>query len=180
MNPSKSRLFAVAVACLLVASCSHDTSTRPAAGAAGDTHRTDHSQQHWVRDEQLRTVMAELSLRTREPWLRNVPDDPETPSRPREETFRDAASLAEGLASAAARIPESIQNRPMSEADRRGFASEAGNLRHSAQDLKAAAEQRRVEYMQRALDQINFSCIACHSRYRDFAGELNTQRASAN
>jgi hypothetical protein len=180
MCSTVSRLFVAALAGLLVASCRHDSITPSAAGPAAGTHPADRPHHHWVKDQQLRTVMAELSLRTRESWPRNPPDDPETPARPREETFREAASLAEGLASAAGGIPKFVQNQLMSETDRLGFANEANRLRDSALDLKAAAEQRRVEPMQRALDQINSACIACHSRYRDFAGELDTQRASAN
>jgi cytochrome c556 len=149
-------------------------------GATKDNRGVEGTQQHWVQDQQLRSVMAELSLRTRESWPRDVPADAEAPSRPSEESFRQASSLADGLASAAGRIPESIQNQPMSQTDRRGFASEASRLRDSALELKRAAEQQRLEPMQRALDQINSSCIACHSRYRDFAGELDTRRASAD
>jgi hypothetical protein len=33
--------------------------------------------------------------------------------------------------------------------------------------------------MQRAFDGINASCIACHSRFRDFAGQLDFGRAAA-
>ena len=134
--------------------------------------------QHWVQDQQLRTVMAELSLKTRESWPRGLPDDPEVPARPREETFRQAASLADDLASAAGRIPDSVAKLPLSEADRRGFSAEASRLHDNALRLKEAAGQRKLEPMQRALDQVNSSCIACHSKYRDFTGELNAQRAS--
>jgi len=178
MRLTKSPLFAAALAASLVASCRHDTSTETASTAPAKPTLVDRSQQHWVQDQQLRTVMAELSLRTRDSWPKDVPQDPESAARPPEETFRDAAALADALAAAAGRIPKSVANRPMSETDRHGFASEAARLHDSALDLKAAAEQRRVEPMQRALDQINSSCIACHSHYRDFTGELDTRRAS--
>jgi hypothetical protein len=180
MRPSRFGLIASAVVGLLVASCRHDGSTHPASGPGTKAGVADRSQPHWVQDQRLRTVMAELSLRTRDSWPRDVPQDPEEPAQPREETFRAAASLADALASAAGRIPKAVEHRPMSDTDRHGFASEAARLRDSATDLKAAAEQRRIEPMQRALDQINSSCIACHSRYRDFAGELDTRRAIAD
>jgi hypothetical protein len=178
MSTARSRLITAAAAALLVASCRHGATTRTAPDARAGRPLADRSQPHWIQDQQLRTVMSELSLRTRESWPQNVPDDPEALNRPRDETFREAASLADALASAADRIPKSVEKQPMSETDRHAFASEASRLRDNALDLKAAAEQRRVEPMQRALDQVNSSCIGCHSRFRDFAGELDTRRAS--
>jgi cytochrome c556 len=135
---------------------------------------------HWVQDQQLRTVMAELALRTRESWPQGLPEDTEEPTRPREQAFHEAAALPDGLAAAAGRIQKSVEKLPMGTDDRRGFSEEATRLRDSALALKEAANQRRIEPMQRALDRINSSCIGCHSRYRDFAGELETRRASAD
>ena len=65
-------------------------------------------------------------------------------------------------------------------ADREAFEAEAATLRRHAQDLEAAARSNNVERMQRTFDRINASCIGCHSRFRDFAGELDSQRTSAS
>ena len=46
-------------------------------------------------------------------------------------------------------------------------------------ELEAAAKEHKVEGMQRAFDGINASCIGCHSRFRDFAGQLDFGRAAA-
>jgi hypothetical protein len=179
---------------LSVASCRHDGGPSPGAGrrqgiqdlpaggtAAPRPAAPRPAPQHWVQNDQLRAVMGELSLRTRESWPKDLPEDPEA-SRPwdRGRAFGDAARLAEGLAEAADRIPLSVRDAPMSADDRRGFVAEARRLRESALQLRAAAGGRRLEPMQRSLDQINSACIACHSRYRDFAGELNTRKASAD
>jgi hypothetical protein len=173
-------------ALLSAASCRHGEGPSQGAGrqrqeppGSGATAAPRPAPQHWVQNDQLRTVMGELSLRTRESWPKDLPEDPEA-SRPwdRDRAFGDAARLAEGLAEAADRIPLSVQNAPMSQDDRRGFVAEARRLRESALQLKAAAGRRGLEPMQRSLDQINSACIACHSRYRDFAGELNTRKAS--
>ena len=59
------------------------------------------------------------------------------------------------------------------------FNAEAMNLRSHALDLERAARDHKVEQMQRALDGVNASCIACHSRFRDFAGQLDFGRAAA-
>jgi cytochrome c556 len=135
-----------------------------------------------VQDERLRAVMGEISEHTKR-WPAGVPDDPEVKqSRESEEaaeTFRDAAALADGLADAAERIPQAVHARPMDPGDRRGFTTEANRLRRQAVELKAAAEGRRVERMQRALDAISSTCVGCHGKYRDIAGELGPRKASA-
>ena len=38
---------------------------------------------------------------------------------------------------------------------------------------------RKVEQMQRALDQINTTCFACHSQYRDLSGDLDRESLKA-
>lgn len=137
---------------------------------------------HWVQDERLRAVMGQISEHTKR-WPAGVPDDPEVKqSRESEEAteaFRDAAALADGLADAAEKIPQAIRERPMDPVDRRGFTGEANRLRRQALELKSAAEGRRVERMQRALDAISSTCVGCHGKYRDFTGELGPRKASA-
>jgi hypothetical protein len=38
---------------------------------------------------------------------------------------------------------------------------------------------RKVEQMQQSLDALNATCISCHSRHRDFSGQLNMKQLSA-
>ena len=51
--------------------------------------------------------------------------------------------------------------------------------RAESRGLDLAIGINNVERMQRTFDRINASCIGCHSRFRDFAGQLDFQRASA-
>jgi cytochrome c556 len=136
--------------------------------------------QHWVQDERLRGVMAELSRQSAH-WPAGVPDDPESRNTDSETSaaFRDAAALADGLARAARDIPRAVADREMSAETRRGFKAAAERLRTQALALRDAARGRKVEPMQRALDGISSSCISCHSQYRDFTGELGPRKASA-
>jgi hypothetical protein len=163
------------VLALASASCRQSRDEIADEGASPDTMG-----KHWVQDERLRGVMAELSRQAAH-WPAGVPDDPESPaSDPETETtFRDAAQLADGLARAARDIPRAVADREMTPDDRRGFNAEARRLREQAVQLGQAARGRKVERMQRLLDGISSSCISCHSQYRDFAGELNTSRAAA-
>jgi hypothetical protein len=134
---------------------------------------------HWVQDERLRGVMAEISRQAGH-WPAGVPDDPESPGgADAARAFADAATLADGLARAARDIPRSVADREMTPETRRGFTAEARHLRDQAVQLKDAARGRQVERMQRLLDGISSSCISCHSQYRDFTGELGTRRAAA-
>ncbi len=134
---------------------------------------------HWIQDQRLRTVMSELSKRNPN-WPAGLAQDPETPGEAKPSQFNEVASLAGTLASAADRLPELAGVIKMSEADRRGFLAEAHTLRDQAVRLQDAAHERRTEQMQLQMDLINSTCISCHSRYRDFSGQLNTPKASAS
>ena len=152
-----------------VASCRRPGSSlkdEPGGGAASAGRLGD----HWVQDERLREVMRRIA-RDSERWPAGVPEA--------DEAFADVAALADGLAAAARQIPRSVADHPMSAEDRAGFNGEAERLREQALRLGKAARARRVEPMQRELDAISSSCISCHSRYRDFTGELGARKASA-
>ena len=175
------RVAPVACAAVLVALCScgpnrTDPGNAPAGDAGADSGMTG---THWVQDERLRGVMAELARQTAH-WPAGVPDDPEAPlTDDVADSFRQAGLLADGLARAARNIPRAVADREMSPETRRGFNAEARRLRQQALQLKEAARGRKVERMQRLLDGISSSCISCHSQYRDFTGELDTIRAAA-
>jgi len=177
-------LGVVVAGALAVASCRHSDSERTAAGGndVGGSAQVGRVGEHWVQNERLRDVMRQISDHAAR-WPAGVPDDPEASSRQAreeaDEAFRDAASLADGLATAAGRIPRSVADHPMSAEDRSGFNAEAARLRDEALRLRKAARARRVEPMQRSLDAISSTCISCHSRYRDFTGELEPRKASA-
>ena len=93
--------------------------------------------------------------------------------------LRCAIKLSDELAIAALRIPASITDAKINEADRAGFEAEANILHTQALRLGTAALAKKVEQMQQSLDAINSTCISCHSRYRDFSGLLQIHQASA-
>src|SRR6202011_4574176 len=108
-----------------------------------------------VQTDQLRTLMKELSARTDRNWPKNLPPDPEDRQNgdiPK--AMASATKLADGLAAAALRIPASVTNAKMSEADRAGFEAEANTLHDQALRLGLAARAKKVEQMQRCLDAI--------------------------
>ena len=130
---------------------------------------------HGVQDARLRAVMDRLSLRnsqTAPPT--DMPEDPEEPvNRSAEWYFGEAQTLAADLAEMAAVIPQSVSPARMSDADRAGFEAEAATLRDQALRLRDAASGHKVEQMRHILDGINSTCISCHSRYRDFTGQID-------
>ena len=135
---------------------------------------------HWVQSQQLSALMNTISATM-------LADSPEDLPRPRSDQTADdiersiaaASKLADGLAASAERIPVQVEHVQMSEADRAGFFAEAETLRKQAIGLGEAARARQTDKMQTSLSAISSTCISCHSRYRDFAGELDTQRAGA-
>jgi hypothetical protein len=171
---------ACAAALVALCSCAPDrTGPGNAPAGAGPDAGSGMTGTHWVQDERLRGVMAELSRQTSH-WPAGVPDDPEAPlAADVADSFRQAARLADGLAAAAQNIPRAVADREMSAETRRGFNAEARRLHKQSLELKEAARGRKVERMQRLLDGISSSCISCHSQYRDFTGELDAHRAAA-
>ena len=161
------------------AACREARQEKPAAPAARGEADLNEVRNHWVQDERLRGVMAEIS-RQAQHWPAGIPEDVESPATAEaKRAFTDAAALADGLAEAARDIPRAVADREMTPDTRRGFNAEAKRLRDQAVGLKRAARERKVERMQRLLDGISSSCISCHSQYRDFTGELGARRASA-
>ena len=144
---------------------------------AGSARRWKHGP-HWVQDEQLRQVMKEISRYA----LDSTPGGGEAAGgqsdpAPTDQFFEDAVGLANGLAFTASRIPDAVADRKMSDQDRAGFNAEAANLRRHAASLREAAEAKDAGAMRSRLKEVHATCLACHSRYRDFAGELNDFRA---
>lgn len=152
----------------------------PPPASSPSTHGTTQTSQpigaHWVHDRQLRQVMARLSQQ-KPSMPANVPDEPESPKSATPEDFNAVSLLAGQLMTAADQIPAVADKLKMTEADRAGFLAEAHTLHDQAQRLRDAARKQRIEQMQRDMDAINATCISCHSRYRDFSGQLNTTQS---
>jgi cytochrome c556 len=131
---------------------------------------------HWVQNQQLRNLMKAMNTKTQANWPRNVPQDPEDPrSDNLDQMMANAAALSDSLANTALLIPVSAKDSKMSEADSAGFQAEATTLHRQALRLGVAAKEKNIERMQISLDALGDTCISCHSRYRDFSGELRSQ-----
>jgi cytochrome c556 len=167
----KQRLLIGAFGLLLV-SCSAD---RPESAPIATPARSP--QPHWVQDEQLRKAMGTLADRTRY-VPDNLPDDPEDPAvKKANEAFTESIQLGEALARTAEQIPGLVAHVQMPDDVRRDFAAAAANLKTQALGLKQAAERRQVERMQIQLSNITGACTLCHTRFRDFTGDLWLRKA---
>ena len=132
--------------------------------------------EHWVQDERLRVLVADISRHAGQ-WPDGARRDPDarqvTPAQAEADAaFAEAAALAQGLAEAASRIPRSVADHPMSAEDRRGFAAESERLRQQALTIRRAAKAGRAEPLRRAYTQVGATCASCHGQYKEFAGEL--------
>jgi cytochrome c556 len=166
------RLVTCIAVALLLPSCKSNPAApaRPATGAAA-------SQKHSVQGQDLKALMTRVSqLNARLP--KGLPEDVESPTgRELAVAAASAATSADYLADAALRIPQSLQGKSLSEADRRGFTAQAQTLHDQAVRLRADAEHLKVERMQDGIEQITGTCMACHGRYRDLAGELDLSKS---
>jgi len=165
---------------LVAWSCGSDDAGQAAGKREERMPSTQPMGKHWVQDERLRAVMADVSQHMRDNYPRGLPEDPEHPTPPDlSRAFADAAKLADGLAKGAERIPLAIEgNEKISAEDRAGFLEEARTLRAHALQLRAAADERRLEGMQRSLLGINATCIGCHSKYKDISGEISFPKSA--
>jgi hypothetical protein len=158
-----------------VLASAHATS-RPAASAPA----SEPIGSHWFQDQHLRQLMAELT-KQKPNWPAGLPQEPEDPAAATQpDQFDEIAVLANALGKAADRLPAVTSHIPMSQADRVGFLAQARTLHEQAAQLQAAANRRSIEQMQRQIESINTTCISCHSRYRDFSGQLDPTQASVD
>jgi hypothetical protein len=131
---------------------------------------------HWVQDSRLKALMGILANQTAAVPAQGA--DVETPPGfLKNQTFDQAATLAEGLSQTALMIPRIPGKAKLSEADRNGFDAEAGKLHDLAQELKAAAQAHRIERMQTTMETMSNTCTACHTRYRDLTGAFDPRAA---
>ena len=132
---------------------------------------------HWVQDKRLREVMAQISQKNPN-WPAGIPQEPESQQLPKPEAFDEVAELANSLMLSAEQIPKVTANVKMNEADRDGFLAQARVLRDQAKRLRDSARHHKIEQMQEDMAWLNSTCLSCHSRYRDFSGQLDSTRVS--
>ncbi|MGB0715676.1 MAG: hypothetical protein ACPGXK_07355 [Phycisphaerae bacterium] len=152
-------------------------SDKPDVTASTEDGPTSASKQpgHWVQDEEIRSIMSGLVFET--PWPSRDDDPENTSEKSRREALANAQKLAKALQAAAGRIPGIVEPESLHEADYRGFVAHASTLADQAERLEKLAKNRKIEEMQRLLDEIDLTCIACHSRYRDISGYLAPRQA---
>ena len=160
----------VLVALLAFASCQHTEhpGLQPSIAMPG---------QHWVQGERLKKVMGQIAG-LHDAFPKGLPQDAESPDGlEARRALVELAAVANALADTAKNIPAAVEKKPMSDTDRRGFVAEAERLHDQAVVLRDAARVNQIEPLQGMRDNINVTCISCHSRYRDISGELNSHKA---
>jgi cytochrome c556 len=125
---------------------------------------------HAVHSERLRQVMDDMDLITNE----HLPQDFDA-SRTRDQRYRDVAKLADRLADTAREIPEALNGIKLNEENKQTFCTLAEALRQHALDLADNARNQNESAADANLKQIEATCNACHSAFRE-AGPLNSNR----
>jgi cytochrome c556 len=164
---------AMTVSLALAGSCRQSADRRY--GKAGEAPGAGTQPRH--AGEDLRQTMHRLGEQMAYSPTGKLPPDPESEKPVDPRVFDEAAEQAAGVAKAAGQIPHAAKSQQLSDADLRAFKAEAETLRAHALSLERAARERKIEQMQRSSDRINATCIACHSRFRDFAGDIEFPRS---
>jgi hypothetical protein len=158
--------------CGLISACNNDRTEIQS--AAPEEQFAPAIESHAVYDERLRDVMAGMQAATNENWPEKMDDEHTRPdARDSSLAFEKAQPLADALAKAAERIPDTIQNLVMVEADRRAFRAQSETLRDQARLLSLAAKKRDATEIRNVLHRIDATCRACHARFLDVSGPLS-------
>ncbi len=133
---------------------------------------------HWLQDEQLRGIMAEITKQYPVPRDHAAPDHKTSPEL--RKWMDEVRGLAVELRQAAERIPRVVASVRMTPADRAAFKAQADTLGDQATTLERAARRGDVDAMHEAMVAIGATCASCHTRFRDYSGLLGTQQTRAN
>ena len=133
---------------------------------------------HSLQDKRLRSLMQQIS-KMNASLPNGLPQDVESPAgKDAAAAAKNVVVVADDLARTALEIPNVVKDAPLSEADRRAFDATAQTLHDQAIRLRDEAQRFQVEKMQRTMDGIASTCISCHSRFREFSGDLDFRKAS--
>ncbi len=127
---------------------------------------------HWVHDERLRTLMAELDRAARTDWPQELEGEVNLIGPSRDTCLTEAADHAMALAGAAKRMSETTRGLQLAEVDRRSFDAQIATLHDQAQRLEQSARTGDIHNMQTVLAEIQATCQSCHTRFRDVSGPL--------
>jgi cytochrome c556 len=167
---------AIVVASIVGAVAATVASCAPRKSRPGDNEAASGERpyaRHWIYDDDLRTAMREIERLSGAAHGVELADDP----APLTAEFQRAQGFASRLAASAEALPDAMDRIRLTSDDREAFLEQARALQKQAQNLSRAAGERRPADMQRLLDAITTTCISCHTRFRDFTGELAPPRA---
>lgn len=166
----KTNIFATSLFLLVVGACAVRQASQPELSPSLNAE----GERHWVHDERLRTIMADLEKQRRTSWPQEIQDEYAALSvKERTQALDQACVLAERLAESAGRIPATVANIKMPEVDRRSFLAQAETLHDQAKRLGDASAAGDVDRMRDVLASINETCQSCHQRFRDISGPID-------
>jgi hypothetical protein len=173
-TPPLAGLSMMAAGWIAIAGC-----TQPQASPQTEpATRTPVANRHWLEDEELRKIMADITRQYPMPR-----DHARTGAKEGDELRKwtsQIAKLAAELRSAAEKIPAVVSSVRMTPADRAAFKAQADTLGDQARILQRAAKKGDVDAMHNAMIDIGTTCASCHARFRDFSGLLENRQTSVD
>ena len=148
------------IALLLLSSCSW-------VGQNGDRLplppvATGRATRHAVESAQLRDVMSEL----RSLSLDRLPQELENPSS-QQSRLREVVSIAAELSKASTRISGVVDEVGLTSEQQETFLALASRLGEEAQTLSDEAGRGESSLVDRTMDEVNATCVACHDLFRN-------------
>jgi cytochrome c556 len=116
--------------------------------------------------------MAELERAARGDWPQELEGHAPIRDPGADPCLAEAVEHASALAQAALRIPAAAARANLPEVDRRAFFAQAETLYDQASRLEEATRQVDAAGMRVALNDIDATCLSCHTRFRDLSGAL--------
>lgn len=143
---------------LVLAACRHaapepEVGSMPGPGGAA---------MHAVHSQQLEQIMSDLSGITFE----RLPQELGESGGQRVE-LGEIAKVADNMVQAASRIPSAIDEVKLEPAEQKVFVTLADRLGTQASTLRRQARQNEMAAVRASLQEINATCISCHTLFRD-------------
>lgn len=133
--------------------------------------------QHWLQHAELRSLMKQIEEDRQKTVNTVAVGDAATLHPDAHRDFLAASEAAKRLALSAKEMRKVTADIQMTEEDRKAFDEEVDALRNEARKFSIITRKRRADLIEERMQALEATCISCHTRFRDMAGEWQPPRA---